>query len=71
MSIGAVMAALQTARDAWRLYWAARRDLSLLDREADTQGRPQPPRSPATGEREASTQVYGMAELDGYSAFLD
>jgi glutamine synthetase len=43
----------------------------LLDREADTQGKPQPPRSPATGEREASTQVYGMAELDGYSAFLD
>lgn len=43
----------------------------LLDRETDSSGRPQPPRSPATGEREASTQVYGMAELDGYSAFLD
>ncbi len=43
----------------------------LIDREARDGGAPQPPRSPVTGERESSTQVYGMAELDGYSDFLD
>ena len=43
----------------------------LLDREAGAGGAPQPPMSPVTGERESSTQVYGMAELDAYSAFLD
>ena len=43
----------------------------LIDREAGDSGAPRPPRSPVTGERESSTQVYGMAELDGYSDFLD
>ncbi len=42
----------------------------LLDREAGPDGRPQPPRSPISGRRESSTQVYGMAELDDYAAFL-
>ena len=42
----------------------------LLDREPDAAGRPQPPRSPVSGRRERSTQVYGMTELDDYSAFL-
>ncbi len=43
----------------------------LLDRERDERGRPQPPRSPVTGLRESSTQVYGIAELDDYTAFMD
>ena len=42
----------------------------LLDREPDADGRPQPPCSPVSGRRELSTQVYGIAELDDYSAFL-
>jgi glutamine synthetase len=43
----------------------------LLDRRCAESGDPRPPVSPVTGERESSTQVYGMAELDGYSEFLD
>ncbi|MGD8976868.1 MAG: glutamine synthetase family protein [Gammaproteobacteria bacterium] len=43
----------------------------LLDRGRDERGRPQPPRSPVTGLRESSTQVYGIAELDDYNAFMD
>jgi glutamine synthetase len=43
----------------------------LIDRTAREDGGPQPPTSPVTGERESSTQVYGMAELDAYSGFLD
>jgi glutamine synthetase len=43
----------------------------LLDTERDERGRPQPPRSPITGQRESSTQVYGMAELDDYTEFMD
>jgi glutamine synthetase len=42
----------------------------LLDRELDGRGAPQPPCSPVSGRRERSPQVYGMAELDDYSAFL-
>lgn len=43
----------------------------LLDTERDESGRPQPPKSPVTGQRESSTQVYGMAELDDYTEFMD
>jgi len=43
----------------------------LLDTERDEAGRPQPPKSPVTGQRESSTQVYGMAELDDYTEFMD
>jgi glutamine synthetase len=42
----------------------------LIDRELDGLGGPQPPCSPVSGRRERSTQVYGMTELDDYSAFL-
>ncbi len=38
----------------------------LIDRTRGPGGEPQPPISPATGEREHSTQVYGMNELDDY-----
>ena len=42
----------------------------LLDQERDAAGLPQPPISPATGRREASLQVYGIQEIDGFAAFL-
>ena len=42
----------------------------LIDPTRTPDGRPQPPISPATGEREISTQVYGMEELEDYSAVL-
>jgi glutamine synthetase len=43
----------------------------LIDRERDGQGRPQAPINPATGRRESETQVYGMAQLEAYSAFFE
>lgn len=43
----------------------------LIDRKRTTAGRPQPPISPATGEREASTQVYGIKEIDDYAQFIE
>ncbi|WP_245649042.1 glutamine synthetase family protein [Magnetovibrio blakemorei] len=42
----------------------------LIDPQRTPDGRPQAPISPATGEREISTQVYGMEELEDYSAVL-
>ena len=42
----------------------------LLDKERDPNGRPQLAISSLTGKRETSTQVYGITELDGYSAFF-
>jgi len=43
----------------------------LLDPERDAHGRPQPPVSPATGRRERTTQVYGIAEIGGFAAFFE
>jgi len=43
----------------------------LIDPKRDAEGRPQPVVSPATGEREKSTQVYGMEELGAFSAFFE
>ncbi len=43
----------------------------LIDRERGAGGRPQPVISPATGEREKSTQVYGIEELGAFSGFFD
>ena len=42
----------------------------LIDQQRTEHGSPQPPRSPATGEREHSTQVYGISELDDYGVWL-
>jgi len=42
----------------------------LLDNNG-SQSAPKLPVSPITAERERSTQVYGMAELDDYQQFLD
>ncbi len=38
----------------------------LIDRQRGKNGAPQPPVSPVSGEREGSTQVYGINELDDY-----
>ncbi|MHA1600414.1 MAG: glutamine synthetase family protein [Alphaproteobacteria bacterium] len=43
----------------------------LIDRERTASGSPQPPISPLSGRRDSGTQVYGMAEVDAYSALLD
>ena len=42
----------------------------LLDKNRDAQGRPQAPISPLTGQRESTTQVYGITELGGFSGFF-
>jgi glutamine synthetase len=42
----------------------------LVDKARDAKGRPRPPISPATGQRDLSTQVYGMMELDAFAPFL-
>lgn len=42
----------------------------LLDRERDGMGRIRPPRSPATGLYESTTQVYGLEEIDAFSALF-
>ena len=42
----------------------------LLDQLRDAQGRPQAPISPLTGQRESTTQVYGLTELGGFSGFF-
>ncbi|CAN5258939.1 glutamine synthetase family protein [soil metagenome] len=43
----------------------------LLDSELDPDGRPRSSINPATGERNASTQVYYMQDLDDYREFTD
>jgi len=43
----------------------------LLDRLADARGRPQASHNPATGQRNASTQVYYMEDLNDYRGFTD
>ena len=43
----------------------------LLDAALDDKGRPQVARNPATGERNHSTQVYYMEDLNDYQAFTD
>ncbi len=43
----------------------------LIDRERDSVGAPQPPRSPATGERASQSQLYSVIELDEYADFLE
>lgn len=43
----------------------------LIDRERAANSAPQPPISPLTGRRDTGTQVYGMTEVDAFSALLD
>jgi len=42
----------------------------LIDPARDADGSPLPPRCPRTGEREHTASVYGIDDLDRYSAFL-
>jgi len=42
----------------------------LLDQNRDQFGKPQPPLSPKTGQREGHTQVYSINDLDNYADFL-
>lgn len=42
----------------------------IVDRTRDDLGRVQPPRSPETGERATTSQVYSISELDEYAGFL-
>ncbi len=43
----------------------------LIDRKRTGAGKLRPPLSPITCEREASTQVYGMTEIDDYAEFME
>ena len=43
----------------------------LLDQQLDGRGHPQVARNPATGERNHSTQVYYIQDLDDYREFTD
>jgi glutamine synthetase len=45
-------------------------EFCLLDPMSDDEGRPRPPLSPLTGMRDDSTQVYGIAEVEGFSALF-
>ena len=42
----------------------------LVDQKRAPDGAPQPPLSPLTGERDRSTQVYGMNEIDAFADLL-
>lgn len=42
----------------------------LIDRVRGALGAPQPPISPATGERDRATQVYGMDQVDAFGTVL-
>ncbi|MEO1194466.1 MAG: glutamine synthetase family protein [Pseudomonadota bacterium] len=42
----------------------------LIDRERTEFGAPQPPLSPASGLRDTTKQVYGMAEVEAYAGLL-
>ncbi|WP_457807857.1 glutamine synthetase family protein [Kushneria sp. EE4] len=50
---------------------AIEQEFYLLDTERSDRGRPQPPRSPLTGERARSSQLYSISELDEYADFID
>lgn len=56
--------------DGYHAMCALELEFYLIDPQRTPDGRPQAPISPATGEREISTQVYGMEELEDYSAVL-
>jgi len=61
----------QFQRDGLTPVVALEMEFYLIDLERAPDGTPQPPRSPVTAERERSTQVYGMRELDEYRRVLE
>jgi glutamine synthetase len=46
-------------------------EFCLLDANRDDAGRPQAPLSPLTGVRDTTTQVYGMEEVESFTALFD
>jgi len=67
-----VLAQVEAKLNADGLFPAAALELEfyLLDAERTPERFPQAPISPGTGERDTTTQVYGMAELDYYGEIL-
>lgn len=54
----------------WQPVVAAEFEFYLLDPQPGEEGEPLPPINPATGEREYGNELYGITELDGFSALL-
>ena len=54
----------------WTPVVAVELEFYLTDPETGDRGQPLAPRSPMTGRREVSTQVYGMAELEDYDTLI-
>ncbi|MBI1215899.1 MAG: glutamine synthetase [Alphaproteobacteria bacterium] len=50
---------------------AAELEFHLLDGKPDAQGRPQPPRSPRTGRRSVTAQMFSLSELDEFGAVMN
>ncbi|MFC0268282.1 glutamine synthetase family protein [Kushneria aurantia] len=50
---------------------AIEQEFYLLDTQRGDRGQPQPPRSPLTGERARSSQLYSIGELDEYADFIE
>ncbi|MBL4615292.1 MAG: glutamine synthetase, partial [Magnetovibrio sp.] len=67
-----VLAQVEAQLNADGLFPAVALELEfyLLDAKRTPERFPQAPISPGTGERDTTTQVYGMAELDYYGAIL-
>jgi len=67
-----VLAQVEAKLNADGLFPASALELEfyLLDAERTPERFPQAPISPGTGERDKTTQVYGMAELDYYGEIL-
>lgn len=67
-----ILAEVEQKLNADGLFPAAALELEfyLLDAERTPERFPQAPISPGTGERDNTTQVYGMAELDYYGEIL-
>ncbi|MCV6588755.1 MAG: glutamine synthetase family protein [Marinobacterium sp.] len=49
---------------------AVETEFYAFDKQRDERGTPQPPISPATGQRDGSTQVYAISELDDYADYI-
>ncbi len=59
------------AASGYRPVIALELEFYLLDRQRDARGMVRAPINPVSGERERSTQVYALEDLDCYADFLD
>jgi glutamine synthetase len=59
------------AANGLRPVVAVELEFYLLDPAPAEDGTMQPPISPVTGQRERTTQVYGLADLDAHAGFFD